>query len=84
MSRATLTSKGQLTLPKEVRQALGLREGDRLEVEVVGGEIRMRPIRRYRAAELAGLLKGSPVPFAGLEAEREALARALAEKERGR
>ncbi|ADH64151.1 hypothetical protein Mesil_2288 [Allomeiothermus silvanus DSM 9946] len=41
----------------------------------MGEEIRMRPIRRYRAAELAGLLKGSPVPFAGLEAEREALAK---------
>jgi len=29
-SMATVTSKGQITLPKEVRQALGVEQGDRL------------------------------------------------------
>jgi len=31
MSTATLTSKGQLTLPKEVRTALGVGPGDRVD-----------------------------------------------------
>lgn len=31
MSAATLTTKGQLTLPKEVRAALGVGPGDRVE-----------------------------------------------------
>jgi len=31
MSTATLTSKGQLTLPKEVRDAMGVGPGDRVE-----------------------------------------------------
>ena len=32
MSTTTLTSKGQLTLPKDVRDRLKLKSGDKLEV----------------------------------------------------
>ena len=31
MTTATLTSKAQLTLPKEIREHLGVQRGDRLE-----------------------------------------------------
>ena len=31
MATATLTSKGQITIPAEVRQALGVKAGDRVE-----------------------------------------------------
>ena len=31
MAKATVTSKGQLTLPKEIRQRLGVQQGDRVE-----------------------------------------------------
>lgn len=38
MATATLTSKGQITIPAEVRQALGVDAGDRVEfVEVAPG-----------------------------------------------
>ena len=31
MSAATITSKGQITIPKEVREALGVEAGDKIE-----------------------------------------------------
>lgn len=34
---AAVTSKGQVTIPREVRDALGLREGDRAVFRVVVG-----------------------------------------------
>ena len=38
MSTATVTSKGQITIPADVRRRLGLEAGDRVEfVEVDGG-----------------------------------------------
>lgn len=42
---ATVTSKGQVTIPLAVRNRLGLKEGDRLEFVNAGGEIVVRPAR---------------------------------------
>ncbi|MHB8218630.1 MAG: AbrB/MazE/SpoVT family DNA-binding domain-containing protein [Candidatus Sulfotelmatobacter sp.] len=43
---ATLTSKGQITVPREVRRVLGVRSGDKLLFESDGKGIRVRPVRR--------------------------------------
>lgn len=44
MPVATITSKGQITIPKEVREHLHLAEGDRLEFVIDEiGEVRIRP-----------------------------------------
>lgn len=56
MSISTLTSKGQVTIPKEVRERLHLRTGDKLDFRVAeDGTIRVFPIAR-RVAEVFGLL----------------------------
>lgn len=39
---SSLTSKGQTTVPKPVRQALGLNEGDKIAYEVAGGDVILR------------------------------------------
>ena len=45
MSTATITSKGQLTLPKDVRDHLHIGEGDRVEFQIDEvGEVRVRPL----------------------------------------
>lgn len=42
---STLSSKGQLTLPLEIRTHLGLKTGDRVEFVAEDGRIIIRPLR---------------------------------------
>lgn len=54
--KAKITSKGQLTIPKEVRRALGVRKGDSLLFEVDDGEARVRVVREpVSFAEYVGI-----------------------------
>ncbi len=51
-----ITSKGQITIPAEVRAALGVREGDRVVFEKSGEqEFHLRPQAKKR--DLCGMLK---------------------------
>jgi AbrB family looped-hinge helix DNA binding protein len=56
-----ITSKGQVTIPQEVRHALGLEPGDEVEI-VVGedGEARIRPAKgpRSRGDRIVAALRG--------------------------
>lgn len=57
MPTATITSKGQVTLPKEVRDALGLKTGDRLDfTRSPGGAYRI-DVRKVDIRSLAGVLR---------------------------
>ena len=42
---SVISSKGQLTVPQEIRIRLGLKEGDRVEFVVEGGNTIIRPAR---------------------------------------
>ncbi len=55
---ATLTSKGQITLPKPVREALGLREGDRVLFRVLDGRAVLSKVEDF--LDLAGSVRVSP------------------------
>ena len=44
METVTLSSKGQLVIPKGVRDDAHIAAGSRLEVQYVDGEIRLRPL----------------------------------------
>jgi antitoxin PrlF len=47
MSFATITSKGQVTIPKNIRDSLHLNSGDKIELELLNnGEAVMRPVRK--------------------------------------
>ena len=56
MPTAVLTSKGQITIPKEVRDALGVEAGDRLEfVETAKGAFEVVAVSRD-VRELKGMI----------------------------
>jgi AbrB family looped-hinge helix DNA binding protein len=64
---SAITSKGQVTIPKQLRQQLGLRRGSRVCFALVGDHIEIRPARQDNGStELQGfgLLKTThkPVP----------------------
>ena len=67
MIESTVTSKGQTTLPKPVRRALGVGAGDRVRYLVLGNEVRILPLLPVSA--LFGLLKhqGAPATLEDME-----------------
>ena len=62
--QAKITSKGQVTVPHEIRRALGVQSGDRLIFESGEEGVRVRPVRRksafakYRGIGNAGIPSG--------------------------
>lgn len=62
MPTSTVTSKGQTTIPKEIRTRLRLKPGDRLEFLVdEDGRVTVLPAT-LDAADLAGILKAPSKP----------------------
>ena len=62
--QARITSKGQITVPREIRRALGVRPGDRLLFEEDRSGVRVRPVRagsrfeKYRGIGTPGIARG--------------------------
>jgi AbrB family looped-hinge helix DNA binding protein len=54
---ATVAERGQITLPKSVRDSLGLTKGTKLKVEVEGGRIILRKDVRDALSRLRGKYK---------------------------
>ena len=68
MTESTITSKGQTTLPKAVRDALGVVPGDRIRYVVFDdNEVRLIPVRPL--SRLFGTLRynGPPVTLEDME-----------------
>ncbi len=76
--RAKISSKGQLVLPKAVRDAHGLDAGSEVEVESAGDVIVLRPRpkksrKTYTLDEVAGFLKYDGAPVTIEEMDRAVL-----------
>ncbi|MES1192566.1 MAG: AbrB/MazE/SpoVT family DNA-binding domain-containing protein [Steroidobacter sp.] len=80
MATATLTSKGQITLPIQVRTRLNLQPGDQLRFEVgPDGTLIGRPATRS-ATSLIGILKLKGRKSVSVDAIDKSIARELSRK----
>lgn len=67
MIESKLRSDGRTTLPREVREALAIRPGDRLRYTILEGEVRIRAVRPLQ--QLYGVLEydGPPLSLDDME-----------------
>ena len=71
MQSSTMTSKGQTTVPKQVREALNLKPHQKMIWEIkADGTVEVHP--QPSLIDFIGCLK-SDIPFPGLKEEREAV-----------
>ena len=70
MPEVTMSSKNQIVVPREARNALKLRPGSKLEVVVQGDSLVVMRVPRNPARALAGSLRGT-YPSGYLARERE-------------
>lgn len=75
---SVLTRKGQITVPVEIRTALGLKQGDVVSFRLDEEEVRL--IRRGSIAQqTAGMLRGN-IPSISSRAEKKAAEEEVAEE----
>jgi len=60
MQVTTVTQKGQITLPAEIRKRKGIKPGDKVQVSEEKGEIKVKPIADFFSFK--GALKGRKLP----------------------
>lgn len=72
MKTVTTSSKGQVVIPKEIRDKVGLKPGKRAMVEVVGDHVEVRALPEDPVEFFCGVFKeGSSLAKALLEARKE-------------
>lgn len=80
MATATITSKGQITIPKKIRDRLGLHAGDAVSFVLdEAGRVTMQPVS-LRATELKGMLRRKGRRTVSIAQMNAAIARRLSAK----
>lgn len=84
VDNAKVMAKGQITIPKDVREVLGVSSGDRVSFIVEGNTVRLVNSAVYAMQVLQSEMRGE-AERAGLTSEEDimALVRGLREEENG-
>ncbi|MEM7218208.1 MAG: AbrB/MazE/SpoVT family DNA-binding domain-containing protein [Pseudomonadota bacterium] len=81
MPTSTMTSKGQITLPREVREALGLATGDRVDFVRTEAGFALVPLRG-EVRRLEGRFAGRDLESLSVEQMDRVIGEAAAERNR--
>jgi AbrB family looped-hinge helix DNA binding protein len=85
MQQAKVTVKGQITIPKAIRDALDIHEGDSITFEIEGNQAVIKPLKRKPLVDFFGTFPAKR-PYPGLERIRQEVQRkggnGLAERKR--
>jgi antitoxin PrlF len=76
---STITAKGQTTVPKEVRDALGLKPGELLIYDLRDGKVTIR--KSLHVSELAGILHRPGQRAISIEEMDHDIAKAVADRD---
>jgi len=59
--KTLVSDRGQVVIPKKIRESIHLNKGDELEIEVKGDTIVLKPLKRFKAKkwqDYAGIGEG--------------------------
>ncbi len=77
MNKAKITLKGQITLPKEVRNSLDIKEGDSVIFVIEKDRAVLKPLKKKSLKDFYGALPAKR-PYPGIESIREEVHHKLA------
>ena len=70
MNKAKITLKGQVTIPKEVRNSLDIKEGDSVIFVIQKDHAVLKPLKKKSLKDFYGVLPATQ-PYSGMESVRE-------------
>jgi len=83
MQQAKVTFKGQITIPKAVREALDIREGDSVTFRLDGNQAVLKPLKKKPLVDFFGAFP-TKRPYPGLEAMRKEVHHKIGKRFAGR
>jgi len=57
MATTTVSAKGQISIPPEIRRRLNIKRGTKLHIEQKGQELVLRPTTAHQFQNVAGILR---------------------------
>ena len=71
MATATVTSKGQITIPKKIREQLRIRTGDKVDFSIEqDGSVKLHPIAKRVSEVFGAFASKAPGRLSGKEIKR--------------